>query len=118
MWTHQDQGKLYLSVPENSMSFLLNTSLPMRLRDQTILVLIAAKREEVDWYVLNVMVSVCFDTRNTRFIASSTSKDERDSVNEAFAGAVLWAGDILAHENQLFLVDFHPSFSAIDAGCR
>ncbi|TXI94544.1 MAG: DUF5117 domain-containing protein [Burkholderiaceae bacterium] len=106
VWTHQDQGKLYLSVPENSMSFLLNTSLPYALGSNDIGLdrgqaggsrLVRFERHGKRLFLIQ---------ENTRFIASSTSKDERDSVNEAFAGAVLWAGDILAHENQQFLVDF------------
>ena len=40
------------------------------------------------------------------FVAESQNPDERASVREAFAGAVLWAGDIIATENNTHLVDF------------
>ncbi len=106
VWTHQDLGKLYLAVPERSSSFLLTTSLPHALGSNDIGLdrgqaggshLVHFERHGKRLYLIQ---------ENTRFIATSNSKDERDSVNEAFAGAVLWAGDILAQENQQYLIDF------------
>lgn len=43
---------------------------------------------------------------NTRYRANSDSADERASVREAFAGAVIWSGDILASEGGAYLIDF------------
>ncbi len=106
VWTHHDQGKLYLAVPEQSPSFILLSSLPQALGSNDIGLdrgqagaskLVRFERHGKRLYLIQ---------ENTRFIATSDSKDESASVREAFAGAVLWAGDILASENQQFLIDF------------
>lgn len=106
VWTQSEQAKLYLAVPERSDSFLLVSSLPHALGSNDIGLdrgqagaskLVHFERHGKRLFLIQ---------ENTQFIASSNSKDERDSVKEAFAGAVLWAGDILAHENQQYLIDF------------
>lgn len=106
VYTHHDQGKLYLSVPEQQGSFILFSSLPQALGSNDIGLdrgqagaskLVHFERHGKRLFLIQ---------ENTRFIATSDSKDESASVREAFAGAVLWAGDILATENQQNLVDF------------
>ena len=106
VYTHHDQGKLYLAVPEQQGSFILFSSLPQALGSNDIGLdrgqagaskLVHFERHGKRLFLIQ---------ENTKFIATSESKDESASVREAFAGAVLWAGDILANENQQYLIDF------------
>jgi hypothetical protein len=106
IWTHSEQAKVLMSVAELDKTFLLVTSLPFGLGSNDV----GLDRGQVGSSKL-----VRFERHgkrlflvqeNTRFIANSSNTDERASVREAFAGAVLWAGDILASENNVHLIDF------------
>ncbi len=106
IWTHQDQAKVLMAVNELDKAFLMVTSLPFGLGSNDV----GLDRGQVGSSKL-----VRFErhgkrlflvAENTRYIANSNNADERASVREAFAGAVLWAGDILATENQTYLIDF------------
>lgn len=106
IWTQADQAKILMVVPELNKAFLLVSSLPFALGSNDI----GLDRGQVGGSKL-----VHFERHgkrlflmqeNPRFVADSNNADERASVREAFAGAVLWAGDILATEGGRHLVDF------------
>lgn len=106
IWTHREQARVLMSVAELDKAFLMVTSLPFGLGSNDV----GLDRGQVGSSKL-----VRFERHgkrlflvqeNTRFIANSSNADERASVREAFAGAVLWAGDILATENNAHLIDF------------
>jgi hypothetical protein len=106
IWTQQEQAKVLMAVTQLDKAFLLVTSLPFGLGSNDV----GLDRGQVGSSKL-----VRFERHgkrlflvqeNTRFIADSSNADERASVREAFAGAVLWAGDILASENNAHLIDF------------
>ena len=106
IWTQAEQAKVLMSITQLDKAFLLVTSLPFGLGSNDV----GLDRGQVGSTKL-----VRFERHgkrlflvqeNTRFIANSSNADERASVREAFAGAVLWAGDILASENNAHLIDF------------
>ncbi|MFZ6798851.1 zinc-dependent metalloprotease [Undibacterium sp. Di24W] len=110
IWSSSEQAKILLAVTELDKPFLLVTSLPFGLGSNDV----GLDRGQVGGSKL-----VRFERHgkrlflvqeNTRFVADSPNADERASVREAFAGAVLWAGDILANETVAgkprYLIDF------------
>ncbi|MFC3176236.1 zinc-dependent metalloprotease [Undibacterium amnicola] len=113
IWTSQEQAKILMAVPQLDRPFLLVTSLPFGLGSNDVGLdrgqagrskLVRFERHGKRLFLVQ---------ENTRFIADSQNPDERASVREAFAGAVLWAGDILATEGNTYLVDF-SSFLSTD----
>lgn len=106
LWTQPDQAKILMAIPASSKEFLLVSSLPFALGSNDI----GLDRGQVGRSKL-----VHFERHgkrlflmqeNPHFVADSSNADERASVREAFAGAVLWAGDILASEDGRYLIDF------------
>lgn len=106
IWTSQEQAKVLMAVPQSDKPFLLVTSLPFGLGSNDVGLdrgqagrskLVKFERHGKRLFLVQ---------ENTRFVAESTNPDERASVCEAFAGAVLWAGDIIATENNTNLIDF------------
>lgn len=106
LWTQPEQAKVLMAVPDVNKAFLLVSSLPYALGSNDV----GLDRGQVGSSKL-----VHFERHgkrlflmqeNTHFVADSANTDERASVREAFAGAVLWAGDILASEDGRHLVDF------------
>jgi hypothetical protein len=113
LWTPPDQAKILMAIPELNKAFLLVSSLPFALGSNDI----GLDRGQVGRSKL-----VHFERHGKRlflmqenpyFVADSSNADERASVREAFAGAVLWAGDILASEDGRHLVDF-STFLLVD----
>lgn len=110
IWSSTEQAKVLLAVPDFEKPFLLVTSLPFGLGSNDV---------GLDRGQVGASKLVRFERHgkrlflvqeNTRFVADSPNADERASVREAFAGAVLWAGDILATESAggrpRYLIDF------------
>ena len=117
IWTSAEHAKVLLGVAELHKPFLLVTSLPFGLGSNDV---------GLDRGQVGASKLVRFERHgkrlflvqeNTRYVADSPNADERASVREAFAGAVLWAGDILGTEtsngNVRYLIDF-SSFLLVD----
>jgi hypothetical protein len=106
VWRDPAKGRVLLSIPAANEPFLLITSLPYGLGSNDV---------GLDRGLHRGARLVRFEQRgarlflveqNTQFMATSANADERASVVEAFAGAVLWSGPILATENGRHLIDF------------
>jgi hypothetical protein len=106
VWRDTDKGRVLLSVAALNQPFLLLSSLPYALGSNDV---------GLDRGQPGEMRMVHFEKRgarlflvqeNTNFIAASPDKDERAAVQESFASAVLWSGDILAADSEHHLVDF------------
>ncbi len=106
LWRDVEQGRVLLSVSALNTPFLLMSSLPHGLGSNDI---------GLDRGLPDELKMVHFEKRgsrlfllqeNTRFVANSPNPDERASVAEAFASAVLWSGDILASDSGKNLIDF------------
>ena len=106
VWRDTDKGKVLLSVAALNQPFLLLSSLPYALGSNDV---------GLDRGQPGEMRMVHFEKRgtrlllvqeNTNFIAASPDKDERAAVQESFASAVLWSGDILAADGDRHLIDF------------
>ncbi|HEY0585783.1 MAG TPA: DUF5117 domain-containing protein, partial [Pseudoduganella sp.] len=106
VWRDTEQGRLLLSVPQQSEQFLIVFSLPHGLGSNDV---------GLDRGMTRGPKLVQFERRgkrifliehNTGYRATSANPSERASVAEAFAGAVLWSGDIIASEGDKHLVDF------------
>lgn len=106
VWTSVEQGRILMAVPQTDAPFLMTTSLPFGLGSNDVgldrgqagnSILVRFERQGKRIFLMQ---------ENTRYLATSNNADERASVREAFAGAVLWSGDILATENNQYLIDF------------
>ena len=112
VWRDADGGRLLLSLPAQSEQFLMVFSLPHGLGSNDV---------GLDRGLTRGPKLVQFERRgkrmfliehNTGFRATSDNPSERASVAEAFAGAVLWSGDIIASEGERHLVDFSSFLTA------
>jgi hypothetical protein len=106
LWRDAGQGRVLLSVSTLDQPFLLVSSLPYALGSNDV-GLDRGQPGEVKMVRFQKHGSRLFLVQdNTRFVANSRDADERAAVAESFAGAVLWAGDILASDGGKHLVDF------------
>lgn len=89
-------GKVWLSVTEFDTPFLLVGSVPYGLgsNDLGIDRGVAGDTKVVHFEKHGTRLFLVQE--NTHFIASSANADERHSVTQAFAAAVLWSGEIAA----------------------
>lgn len=106
VWRDTEQGRILLSIPEQGEQFLMVFSLPHGLGSNDV---------GLDRGMTRGPKLVQFERRgkrifliehNTGYRATSDNASERASVAEAFAGAVLWSGDIIASEGGKHVVDF------------
>ncbi|MFZ5841317.1 MAG: zinc-dependent metalloprotease [Pseudomonadota bacterium] len=96
LYRDPDKGRLLLGIPAFDQPFLLTTSLPYGLGSNDI-GLDRGQPGEVRLVEFRRSGNkVLLVQRNTRFVANSADKLERDSVTEAFAESVLWGGPVLA----------------------
>ncbi|MES2900299.1 MAG: zinc-dependent metalloprotease [Pseudomonadota bacterium] len=112
VWRDIEQGRVLLSIPQQGEQFLMVFSLPHGLGSNDV---------GLDRGMTRGPKLVQFERRgkrifliehNTGFRATSDNPSERASVVEAFAGAVLWSGDIIASEGGNHLVDFSSFLTA------
>ena len=90
------KGRLLLGIAAFDQPFLLTTSLPYGLGSNDI-GLDRGQPGEVRLVEFRRSGNkVLLVQRNSRFVANSDDKLERDSVTEAFAESVLWGGPVLA----------------------
>lgn len=106
LWRDTAQGRVLLGVSTLDQPFLLTSSLPYALGSNDV-GLDRRQSGEVKMVRFQKFGNRLFLVQdNTRFIANSRDADERAAVAESFAGAVLWAGDIVASDGGRHLVDF------------
>jgi hypothetical protein len=106
VWRDSEKGRVLLSVAMLDQPFLLVSSLPYALGSNDV-GLDRGQPGEVKMVRFQKHGARLFLVQdNSRFVAASRDADERAAVAESFAGAVLWAGDILASDGGKHLVDF------------
>ncbi len=106
LWTDTQRGRVLLGVTLLDQPFLLVSSLPYALGSNDI-GLDRGQGGEMQMVHFERHGTRLFLVRdNTAYVAHSADADERAAVRESFASAVLWAGEILATENQQYLIDF------------
>ncbi len=106
IWRDADRGRVLMSVSALDAPFLMSTSLPYALGSNEV-GLDRGQPGEVKMVRFVKRGSRLFlEQDNTRYTATSDNVDERNSAVAAFAGAVLWSGDILASDGGSHLVDF------------
>lgn len=106
VWRDADKGRVLMSVSALDSPFLLVTSLPNGLGSNDV-GLDRGQPGEVRVVRFVKRGTRLFLVRdNTDYVAASGNPDERDSAVQAFAGAVLWSGDILASDGGAHLIDF------------
>ncbi|WP_374361367.1 zinc-dependent metalloprotease [Pseudoduganella danionis] len=106
LWRDTAKGRVLLGVSALEQPFLLVSSLPFALGSNDV-GLDRGQGGEVQMVHFERHGNRLFLLRdNTAYVANSADADERAAVRESFAAAVLWAGDILATEDKLHLVDF------------
>ncbi len=106
LWTDTERGRVLLGVSHLDQPFLLVSSLPYALGSNDI-GLDRGQGGEMQMVHFERHGTRLFLMRdNTSYVANSADADERAAVRESFASAVLWAGEILATENQQYLIDF------------
>ena len=112
LWRDTDKGRVLLSVPSQGEPFLLVFSLPHGLGSNDVGLdrgltrgpkLVQFERRGARMFLVE---------QNTNYRATSANPDERSSVAQAFAGAVLWSGDIVATEAGRHLIDFSSYLTA------
>jgi len=106
LWRDTAQGRVLLGVSALDQPFLLMSSLPYALGSNDVGL---DRRQSGDVKMVRFQKHgnrLFLVQDNTRFIANSKDADERAAVAESFAGAVLWAGDILATDGGRHLIDF------------
>jgi hypothetical protein len=98
LWRDVEQGRVLLSVTALDQPFLLLSSLPYALGSNDV-GLDRGQPGELRMVRFEKHGKRLFLVQdNTRYTARSADRDERAAVNESFAGAVLWSGEILASE--------------------
>jgi hypothetical protein len=106
VWRDAGKGRVLLSVAELEQPFMLVSSLPYALGSNDV---------GLDRGQPGDMRMVHFEKHgsrlflvqeNTSYVANSADRDERAAVRESFSNSVLWAGEILASDNERHLVDF------------
>jgi hypothetical protein len=107
-----EHGKLLLSVSTLNEPFLLISSMPYGLGSNDVGIDRGAVGETKIVHFEKHGARMFLVQENTHFIGSSANPDERRSVTEAFAAAVLWAGDILAQNGDACLIDFSGFLTA------
>lgn len=106
LWRDTSKGRVLLGVSNLEQPFLLIPSLPYALGSNDV-GLDRGQGGEVQMLHFERHGNRLFLLRdNTGYVANSADADERAAVRESFAAAVLWAGDIMASEGSLHLVDF------------
>ncbi|MBY0242734.1 MAG: zinc-dependent metalloprotease [Burkholderiaceae bacterium] len=106
LWRDTAQGRVLLGVSVLDQPFLLMSSLPYALGSNDVGL---DRRQSGDVKMVRFQKHgnrLFLVQDNTRFIANSKDADERAAVAESFAGAVLWAGEIVASDGGRHLVDF------------
>ena len=106
VYLNADKARVLLAVPKLNESFILATSLPHGVGSNDVGLDRGQAGESRLVHFEKHGQRLMLVQENTRFIASSDNPQERASVQEAFARAVLWSGEILATENGRHLVDF------------
>jgi hypothetical protein len=106
LWRDTDKGRVLLSVSGLNAPFLMVTSLPHGLGSNDVGLDRGQASEPKLVHFEKRGARLFLVQRNTRYIADSANADERASVEEAFASAVLWSGEILASEGARHLIDF------------
>jgi hypothetical protein len=106
LWRDDPNGRILLAVERLDQPFLILSSLPYGLGSNDVGLDrgLTADAKMVHFERRGARLFLVQD--NSRFLAASSSADERASVVQAFAAAVLWSGDILASEGGRHLVDF------------
>lgn len=102
------QGKFYLEVPKKERNFIFQTSLPWGLGSNDIGLdrgQLGATRLSSFQIEGNKALLV---QHNTQFRAQTRNPAEKNSVNEAFADAVLYGFDIKARNENAVLIDYTP----------
>ncbi|TFW14803.1 zinc-dependent metalloprotease [Duganella callida] len=106
VWRDVDKGRVLLAVGALEQPFMLVSSLPYALGSNDV---------GLDRGQAGEMRMVHFERHgarlflvqdNTNYTAVSQDRDERAAVRESFSNSVLWAGEILASDNDRYLVDF------------
>jgi hypothetical protein len=116
LWRDTEHGRVLLSVAAASEPFLLLVSLPYGLGSNDV-GLDRGKHQDARLVQFERHGSRLFLVeQNTRYKASSANADERASAVAAFAGAVLWSGDILSDNGGKILVDFSSFLLADQQG--
>ena len=113
LWRDSAGGRVLLSVPAQAEPFLLVVSLPYGLGSNDVGLDRGLHRDPRLVQFERHGARLFLVEHNTRYRASSANADERASAVAAFAGAVLWSGDILASDGAHHLVDF-SSFLVAD----
>ncbi len=106
LWRDIDKGRVLLSVASLNQPLLLVSSLPHGLGSNDVGLDRGQASEPKLVHFEQRGARLFLVQRNTRFIADSANADERASVQQAFASAVLWSGEILASEGGRRLIDF------------
>ena len=106
VWRDSARGRVLLAVRQLDQAFLLVTSLPQGLGSNDVGLDRGQPGQPKLVHFEKRGARLFLVQENTRFKASSPNADERASVTEAFAPAVLWSGEILASEGGTQLVDF------------
>jgi hypothetical protein len=106
VWRDIDKGRVLLSVAALNQPFLLLSSLPYALGSNDVGLDRGQPGELRMVHFEKRGARLFLVQRNTNFVAVSPDKDERAAVQESFASAVLWSGDILAEDGGHQLVDF------------
>ncbi|PHR66453.1 MAG: peptidase [Idiomarina sp.] len=104
----QEQGKIYLLVPQQHQPFIYQTSLPWGLGSNDI----GLDRGQLgatrlaSFYIEGDKVLLM--QHNTQFRANSDNQAERQSINEAFADSVIAGFSVVARDENHVLIDYTP----------
>ncbi|MBL7807089.1 MAG: zinc-dependent metalloprotease [Saprospiraceae bacterium] len=107
-WWEEKTGKVWLEISLFDTEFLYVNSLPAGVGSNDI----GLDRGQIgDSRVVKFVRSgnkILLVQPNLSYRASSSNRQERRSVEEAFAQSVLWGFTVAANENDRYLVDFTP----------
>lgn len=101
-------AKFYLEVPAKNQQFIFQTSLPWGLGSNDV-GLDRGQLGETRLASFHIEGNkALLIQHNTEFRAQTSNQAERDSVNQAFADAVLYGFDVVATGDESALIDYTP----------
>ncbi|RUO67265.1 zinc-dependent metalloprotease [Idiomarina ramblicola] len=101
-------SKFYLEVPKDSRQFIFQTSLPWGLGSNDV-GLDRGQLGETRLSSFHIEGNrALLVQHNTEFRAQTRNQAERDSVNQAFADAVLYGFEVVASNDKHVLIDYTP----------
>lgn len=108
LYVDHDEGKTYLSIPNNLGELIYQQSLARGIGSNDIGLDRGRLGDTHLVEFVRIGNKVLLQAKNTDYRANSKNDLEQQAVTEAFASSVLWSFKVEAESDQAFLIDYTP----------